>query len=119
MQNKLIIYVDDETDLGEIFSEKLKNRGYLVNFFFDPHEAISFMKANAEKIGIAFVDYRLPGMTGIDLVHEVDPNYEVHIITGDLLASELIKDTRIKSILFKPFKFQNIKGILKERFPNL
>jgi DNA-binding NtrC family response regulator len=91
--------------------------GYSVNFFANPHEAISFMKANAESIGLAFVDYRLPAMTGIDLIREVNPNYEVHIITGDLLASSLIKDTRIRSILFKPFNFKNIEDIIREKFP--
>jgi DNA-binding response OmpR family regulator len=68
MPNRVLI-VDDNQDLAENIAEILSMQGYATEIATSAEEALP--KALPDGPGILVTDYRLPGMTGADLVREV------------------------------------------------
>jgi DNA-binding response OmpR family regulator len=68
MPNRVLI-VDDNQDLAENIAEILSMKGFVTEIATSAEEALP--KALPDGPGILVTDYRLPGMTGADLVREV------------------------------------------------
>ena len=68
MPNRVLI-VDDNQDLAENIAEILSLRGYATEIATSAEEALP--KAIPDGPGILVTDYRLPGMSGADLVREI------------------------------------------------
>lgn len=68
MPNRVLI-VDDNHDLAENIAEILAMRGFATEIAASAEEALP--KALPDGPSILVTDYRLPGMTGADLVREV------------------------------------------------
>ena len=68
MPNRVLI-VDDNQDLAENIAEILSLKGFTTEIATSAEEALP--KALPDGPGILVTDYRLPGMTGADLVREV------------------------------------------------
>ncbi len=66
---KSVLIVDDNQDLAENIAEILAMRGYTTQIATSAEEALP--KALPDGPGILVTDYRLPGMTGADLVREI------------------------------------------------
>jgi len=68
MPNRVLI-VDDNQDLAENIAEILSMRGYTTEIATSAEEALP--KALPDGPGILVTDYRLPGMSGAELVRAV------------------------------------------------
>jgi len=68
MPNRVLI-VDDNQDLAENIAEILSLKGFATEIATSAEEALP--KALPDGPGILVTDYRLPGMTGADLVREI------------------------------------------------
>jgi DNA-binding response OmpR family regulator len=68
MPNRVLI-VDDNQDLAENIAEILAMRGYATEIATSAEEALP--KALPDGPAMLVTDYRLPGMTGADLVREI------------------------------------------------
>ena len=64
-----MLIVDDNQDLAENIAEILSMRGFATEIATSAEEALP--KALPDGPGILVTDYRLPGMTGADLVREI------------------------------------------------
>ena len=64
-----VLIVDDNQDLAENIAEILSMRGYTTEIATSAEEALP--KAIPDGPGILVTDYRLPGMSGADLVREI------------------------------------------------
>jgi DNA-binding response OmpR family regulator len=64
-----VLIVDDNQDLAENIAEILSMRGYVTQIATSAEEALP--KAIPDGPGILVTDYRLPGMSGADLVREI------------------------------------------------
>jgi len=69
MTTRSVLIVDDNQDLAENIAEILSMRGYTTEIATSAEEALP--KALPNGPGILVTDYRLPGMTGADLVREI------------------------------------------------
>jgi CheY-like chemotaxis protein len=63
---KLIIIVDDEPDVVELFRDALESHGYGVDTFTDPLEAVAHIKKNPEQYNLLITDYRMPHLNGYE-----------------------------------------------------
>lgn len=78
-----VLLVDDEPDFLEMFSERLIARGFSVFTAFTGEEALARIRAGG--IDVVILDVQLPGMSGIDILHEIkklEPLVEVMLLTG-------------------------------------
>lgn len=118
-----IMVVDDEHGVRESFEMILKIKDYEVTAFENGESAISSLKKDV--YDMAFVDYKLPGMDGIDVlkkIKEVDPSIEVVIVTAYASESSHANAITLGALeyLRKPFLMEEIyelveRGLRKRR----
>ncbi len=122
MNNKLsILVVDDEQRFVDEIEEFLKNKKFKVFSASHPFKALELVKAHAPDIAI--LDIRLPGMNGLDLLHEIKkikPLTEVIMISGHGDMNTVIEAMRKWAVDYfaKPFRLADVyKAIVRtQRF---
>ena len=75
----LLILDDDEAytkTLSLYIAEKIKVVKKIITFH-DPLQAENFIKLNASQISVMLIDYRMPDLTGVDLIEKVQNEEEV------------------------------------------
>src|SRR5947207_11425580 len=81
--NLPILLVDDNPDAGQMMATLLSAWGYQSDFVQDGPHALELM--DRKRYGLAIVDYRMPGMNGLELfqrMHERDPELTTVLLTG-------------------------------------
>ncbi len=122
-ENVKIMIVDDERGVRESFEMILKIKDYEVKTFEDGESATSPLKK--DMFDMAFVDYKLPGMDGIEVlkkIKEIDPSIEVVIVTAYASESSHANAITLGALeyLRKPFLMEEIyelveRGLRKRR----
>lgn len=83
LKNISILIVDDEPLIRESLFEILRIEGYRVFMVPNGEEALTFLKKTP--VDIILTDFKLPKMSGLDLLSEVKPQFpktEIILITG-------------------------------------
>jgi putative nucleotidyltransferase with HDIG domain len=78
-----VLVVDDDVAFGGMMAEVLTGKGYEVESFSDPREAVA--RARTGAFNVALVDLKMPHLTGIEVVEELrvtSPETQVIILTG-------------------------------------
>lgn len=86
---KTVLFVDDEEETRRIFCEVLSDMGYSVIDKPDGMSALSLIRQGGVVIDLVITDYRMPGMSGLDLataLRHVLPAVPVIMLTahGDI-----------------------------------
>lgn len=106
------IVVDDDIDTVEVFSEFLKLRD--IDVVATANNGLDGFKLYVEKQpDIIFSDIWMPDYDGFYLLKNLKENYpnsKIIMVTADLTkdTSEKLKKLNADSILFKPFKIENV-----------
>jgi DNA-binding NtrC family response regulator len=105
---KLLI-VDDDSDIVQVLKMGLLKKGFSVEAFTNPKEALQSFKSNAESYCLVLSDMRMPALSGIQLskkVKEVNPNVKVVLMTAfeirDIEFSKVFPSTQIDGFVQKP-----------------
>ncbi len=113
--SRMILLVDDEMETRKIFSEVLRDLGYDV---IDKPDGASALEVIRQGIAIDLVitDYRMPDMTGLDLVttlRQVLPSVPVIMMTahGDI-------ENYFRSLSLGVFEYVN-KPVGKREFEHI
>jgi two-component system, OmpR family, response regulator ChvI len=69
-KKKRILLVDDEHDITFALSIGLENKGFVVDTFNDPQEALS--NFNAGLYDLLLIDVKMPKMNGFELYQEME-----------------------------------------------
>ena len=108
-----ILVVDDEPYIRDLIKDSLKDQGHNVVTISNGEEAIEVFKEN--HFDVAFIDYMLPGCTGLDVIKSIRPHNPQTIlilITGSVnsyIAEQAITEGAT-SFLQKPFTFDQIRN---------
>ena len=111
-----ILIIDDEDLLREGCRRLLQMAGYAAAAAGDPAEGLRM--ATAERYDIVFVDYQMPGMTGIELIaqmQQISPATDMVMMTGYAsidMAVEAMK-TGAQDYLAKPFEADKMLEIVR------
>jgi DNA-binding NtrC family response regulator len=108
--NLLPVYVcvvDDEVDLAYLFKDALSQiDGVMVFNFNDPLLALEHFQSNHKNYRVVITDYRMPGMTGIELLEKmkaIDPAVTRLLISAFEVNDELFQDCKcVDKFLQKP-----------------
>ncbi len=103
-----VLYLDDEPDLCNLFSEEFSSQDIQITTFTDPRRAIAHAKKTLPDI--VSLDYRLPGMMGDIVAQEMGINSPMILITGDISVNT---EYRFSTVIHKPFDASKIKKILQ------
>ena len=106
MQEKRVLFVDDETELRKLFVRILRREGYEVDVAEDGWEAVRLSRLF--RYPVVIMDLRMPRMSGqeaIDRIERFSPQTRFVIISGYSLDSRI--RTRVESgemaYFLKPF----------------
>jgi len=112
-----ILIVDDDADAGEMMSKLLSACGFQADVARDGYKALEL--AEDKQFGIAIIDYRMPGMNGVELfrrLREMRPDLAAVFLTGyptiDVVYPAI--EAGIVRVLSKPADFQELVPILEE-----
>jgi two-component SAPR family response regulator len=115
----LIILVDDEPDIVNVFGKVLQREGYQVHEFTNPVKALDFFTANHEKCLLAITDLRMPYMNGIEFaskVRRISPDVKLLLITAYETESynDQITHLGFSDILHKPLAPGGLKKTVEK-----
>ncbi|MGA7141142.1 MAG: response regulator [Nitrososphaeraceae archaeon] len=102
-----VAVIDDEADLAYLFREALNQiDGVEVFAFTDPLLALEHFKANHQNYRVVISDYRMPTMTGMELlskIKDVDPAATRIMMSAFEIQDELFQEYKcVDKFLQKP-----------------
>ncbi len=103
-----VMYLDDERELCEIFSETFSSNDVAITTFAEANQAIDFSKENS--LDVIFVDYRLVGTTGDLAALAMPSDIPKYLITGE---AKVTPTYNFKNILSKPYDYDLITEVLQ------
>jgi len=118
---KIILFVEDESDLLKIGEMMLQELGYQVFATDSPEEAIRLAEKNIDKIDLLVTDVIMPGMNGKDLADyllKLNSNLKVLFTSGytaNIVSQRGILDENVNFIQ-KPFLMSELTATLSHFF---
>ncbi len=120
-----VLIVDDDKAICDFVYDGLAGEGYFCDVASDADDALA--KLERQSFDVAFLDIKLPGMSGIDLLKIVEKRYQMTAIIMMTAVNDL--DTAVEAMklgasdyIVKPFTFNkinaSISAVLKSREPH-
>lgn len=81
-----ILIAEDDTELRQLYSLILKERGYEIIEAGNGDEALAIYESLNDKPDIVIVDYRMPKRNGLEVTQEIlkrNPHSNIMMITGE------------------------------------
>ncbi|MBN2334452.1 response regulator [Candidatus Bathyarchaeota archaeon] len=120
MKEVTILLVDDDDNILYFTRLILEEGGYRVETAATGREAIE--KAEQNDIDLALLDYRLPDITGEELVYKLKSlheNLEVIFLTGYRSLDEDVPLPESKMVLTKPITDEALLDAIKNVLPEV
>jgi two-component system, NtrC family, response regulator HydG len=117
-----ILVVDDSPDTLDVIQRNLASEGYRVFTAPGVAEAVNILQETA--IDLVITDYKMPGISGIDLVRHVRENFrdtEVIMITGYPTIDGAVQAVKIgaEAYLPKPFTDEELLSTVRRALGKL
>ena len=108
-----LLIVDDEHDVANALEAGLEAKGFAVDVFYDPVEALANFQPGAYDLIIS--DIKMPRMNGFEMVYEmkkIDNSVQVIFLTGfvDLVreVNKLFTRLNVREVIQKPIGIQRL-----------
>ena len=115
---KRILIVDDDVELCQEVAEVLSDESFYVKTCHSPEECAELI--NSESFDIALVDFKMPGLSGIELVKKIkqkSPATKTLIISGKPFIEKLKEDESVShlidGVMNKPFDIAKLIQTLR------
>ncbi|MCX7016173.1 MAG: response regulator, partial [Candidatus Sumerlaeota bacterium] len=120
MRNLRVLIVDDDPDFSSSLSILFRAMRYDVDTAFSGEEA--FGKYRQRDYDVAFLDYKLPGMNGVESfrrIRTLRPDTRIVMMTGYSLKEMMAPDVKDDAwaILRKPFQFEDAMNLVSRIRP--
>jgi DNA-binding NtrC family response regulator len=117
MEHYRALLVDDEEDLASTLVERLGYRGFEAAYATNGADALE--KLRESTFDVVVIDFKLPGMSGEDLVRTITaayPNIPVLMVTGHGAANleGRKKPEGVSDFLLKPIDISDLVVRMKE-----
>ena len=106
----IISIIDDNTSLLTNLEIGLKNRGYGVNTFKDPLDALNYLKKDPSDFYL--IDYKMPKLNGIEFYTSLCSKLKKKSLPSIMLTGveeihlKTLNETTIGDFIIKPFEFE-------------
>src|SRR6266404_656285 len=111
-----ILIIDDDKTFRKALAESVRDFGHDVVEASGPQEAFKLI----ENSDVAFLDLKMPGMSGIDFLREAKPIVPVIVVTAFADSSNTIEAIRLGAFdhLTKPIGRSDLQRVLAEALKN-
>jgi len=116
---KRILMIDDDIFFLQVMKEVFEDN-YEIITMLSPELGIDYFEEHSKELDLVLTDYRMPGMTGEDVVkylNAINPNVKICLMTGfsdECPISEVImKKLNIVDYLHKPFDLKALDNVFK------
>lgn len=72
MDNKLVLYIEDDEGVAKLVQTNLERAGYFVEIAASAEKGLQIFNPNIHKVVV--LDYVLPGISGIEALKKIAPN---------------------------------------------
>ena len=113
-----MLLVDDEERIIRYMKKRLERKGYRVDGYVNPMEALDAIVQNPERWNVAVVDYMMPQLKGTTLAQRMKiqkPDMGIVMVTG-LMESDALQMRQagvIDEILLKPVNFDELTAAIE------
>jgi CheY-like chemotaxis protein len=119
---KMIMVVDDESSIRELFAEVLSLEGYTVVTAGSAEEALDVLEK--KPCWVYFLDLNLPGMNGLELCRQIRKRFPMAIayaVTGYVSLFELAdcRDAGFEDYFTKPVAIADLLDSAGQAFKKL
>lgn len=116
---KRVLVIDDTKNIRNLLSTCLEIRGYTVITADNGVEALRIVKNKDIDINLIFLDIRMPGISGTEIlksIKEERENCPVIIMTAFATVKNAIECTKLGALVYlqKPFSTDRINSVLAE-----
>jgi DNA-binding NtrC family response regulator len=113
-----ILAIDDEEGLLGLLKAALEYQGYTVHTASSPHEAIKLYADKWRDIGMVFLDFLLPQMSGdlvFDELQRLNPDVRIVLLTGcEESVADNMFEKGLRGYLQKPFSLPDLAQRVKD-----
>lgn len=108
-----IVYIDDEPLLCRAFRSLLRKTDHEVHTFTDPAAAVTFLQV--ARVDLVVCDYRMPGLTGLEVLERLREDVPFVLVSGDLSVAEQVRHLpRVRAVLSKPFPMEDLAALVEK-----
>ena len=113
-----VLLVDDQRDILKLLHSTLDTLAHELEIIEAPSGEEALLEASRSKIDLLVADYRLPGITGVELLHKVRARYpdsRVILVTGmtDRKAREEILNAGAVAVFDKPISLTDFLDVVE------
>ena len=116
-QNKRLLFVEDDVNLGFVIKDNLEQSGYKVNWALNGKDGLKL--ALNEHFDIAILDVMLPQLNGFELAEELvelKPELPFIFLTAKSMLEDKLKGLKMgRDYICKPFEYKE----LEQRLANI
>ncbi|MBL4703745.1 MAG: response regulator [Flavobacteriales bacterium] len=108
MTRKLVLVVDDEIDIVEIWQEVIEDLGHKVLTAYNGNDAVSLLKAH--QFDLIITDMNMPGSDGMVILKHVanaERKPKIIVSSGFSEYEKLVSKFDIDKFMLKPFQLEN------------
>ena len=105
--SKIIVIIDDEQDLCDLYHMLFKSLDVCLHTFTKAKDGVDFILEN--KVDVCLIDYRMPGLSGIETRSLLPEDLLCYLVTGELNVD---LPENFAGILDKPFDKDQLISIL-------
>ena len=114
-QQKLVLIIEDATEIADIFAEILQLQGMLTEVVNDG--AVALQRIQEKTPALILLDMHLPSISGLEILSELQANprlssIRVIEVTADALLAASLQD-KVDLVLVKPVTFAQISDLSK------
>jgi len=117
--DKHILVVDDDKTVRTLEGIRLSRLGHAVTTKADAHEALDAIRENPDAFDVVLIDYHMPDMNGLDLVHALrDEGCEATVVLMTGLSAQIseakARVVGIDHLLRKPVESRDLRELLAQ-----
>ena len=116
LERNLVMLVDDEIDILNLFKEVLSVNGINARAFTNPELALEEIEENHAKYKLVISDIRMSPISGFEFIkklRDIDPRIKVVLMTAFEIEANQLKEVHTDEFFNKPIEIDKLVQLVK------